>query len=142
MRRPVMSTPAAKVEVAEAPETVRTFPTLRSPVVVAFVVVAFPAVRFPTVVEPVEKRFETVARPVEVMFPTLEMAVAKRFVEEAVVEKKLVVVALVPVALVKVRVVKAVVPFTEREAPICAWELVWSTPEVVVETPTPTPPVV
>jgi hypothetical protein len=94
----------------------------KSEVVVAAVPVAFTKVKFWKVLEPVSKRFERVVSPPvavsvpvklavdemvwpftkpEVMAPRVEFpalrAVAKRFVEEAVVAKKLVVVAAVVV---------------------------------------------
>ncbi len=58
--------------------------------------VAFTNVKFCRVEDPFARIFAPVTRPVEVMLPAL-IAVAERFVEEAVVAKKFVEVALVVV---------------------------------------------
>ena len=89
---------------------------------VAFVEVELSAVKFWRVEEPESKRLDKVARPVEVMFPTLAIAVAKRFVELAVVAKELVLVAFVLVELRAVKLSKVEEPerskFEREESPV------------------------
>ena len=83
-------------------------------VVVAWLPVALMKVKFCKVEDPFERRFDTVASPVEVMFPTELIAVANRFVEEAVVANIVVVVALLDVEFRAVKLSRVEEPERRR----------------------------
>ena len=108
-------------------------------VVVALLEVELRAVKFCKVEEPLERKVEKVPKPVEVTLPPLK-AVAKRFVDEAVVEKKFVEVALVVVLLVVIVSVRPLRIAKLLSVVVAAKLVSKRPPKVVVYTPLVTVP--